>query len=300
MVGATASGKTDLSLKLAEDIFEIVSADSVQVYKYLDVGSGKPEKKYLKKIKHHLIDVVDPDYWFTAGDFCRRASQACKEISQTNKIPMFVGGTGLYLDSFFDGLSEIPVVRDSVREGLKLEIESRGLNALYQELLLHDPEFAVNIHPNDKQRIMRGLEVFRGFKKPISSFYGKVKACTSGELLFMGLYMERSELNKRIEDRVDRMIASGLEEEVLALRDKGYGPELNSMKSIGYAQINEYIDGGIDLNSAIDSMKTNTKKYAKRQLTWFKRNKKIKWFEVGNYIQIRDLVYSWIDKRGEK
>jgi tRNA dimethylallyltransferase len=297
LVGPTAVGKTELSLMIAGEYFEIVSADSVQVYKYLDIGSGKPTDKQRKLIKHYLIDVVNPDYQFTAGDYCAITKSACDDIEKKNRFPLFVGGTGLYIDSFLKGLSDIPPVDESIREVLFREVKAQGLRTLYQELLANDADFAIKIHPHDKQRIVRGLEVFRGTGKPISSFYRARKGHESPDTLYIGLMMERHSLKRAIDERVKGMMASGLIDEVIALREMGYGPELNSMKSIGYLQINDYINGRLKLNEAVEQIKVETKKYAKRQMTWFSKNKRIRWFKNSDFEKIQLCINQWLVKQ---
>ncbi|MDY6968790.1 MAG: tRNA (adenosine(37)-N6)-dimethylallyltransferase MiaA [Spirochaetota bacterium] len=294
LVGPTGVGKTDLSLEIVEGQFEIVSSDSVQIYRFLDIGSGKPTIKQRNLVKHHLIDIVDPNYWFNAGDFCRFALEATKTIYAQRKIPLFVGGTPFYIDSFFKGLSFIPSIDNSIKEQLILELEERGLHSLYSELVRCDKLFADKIHPNDKQRILRGLEVFRGTGRPISSFYNEKNANESEDTLYIGLYMERDLLKKRIEKRVDSMICSGFIDEVINLRKMGFGPELKSMRSIGYLEFNKYIDRKMSLEDATETMKTETKRYAKRQMTWFQRNKKIHWFSGLETNKIRNLITEWI------
>lgn len=284
-------------MRIAARFFEIVSADSVQVYRYLNIGSGKPTEKQRNLVKHYLIDIVNPDYQFTAGDYCEAAVRACDAIVKKNKFPLFVGGTGLYIDSFFKGLSEIPAVDGSIRDELFKEMKTQGLSSLYQELLSNDTDFAVKIHPHDKQRILRGLEVYRGTGKPITSFYKARRGHESPHTLYIGLMMERDSLKKEIDKRVDRMTASGLIDEVVALRGIGYGPELNSMKSIGYLQINSYLDGGLKLNEAIEQIKAETKKYAKRQMTWFSKNEKIKWFQNSEFDKIQNCINQWLETK---
>lgn len=284
-------------MRIAAQYFEIISADSVQVYRYLNIGSGKPTEKQRNLVKHYLIDVVNPDYQFTAGDYCEAAGRACDAIAKKNKFPLFVGGTGLYIDSFFQGLSEIPAVDESVRIELVREMKTRGLCSLYQELLSNDADFALNVHPHDKQRILRGLEVYRGTGRPITSFYKSREGLESPQTLYIGLMMERDSLREEIDKRVDRMIASGLIDEVTALRKIGYGPELNSMKSIGYLQINNYLDGELKLNEAIEQIKIETRKYAKRQMTWFSKNEKIKWFQNSEFDKIQNCINQWLENK---
>ncbi|MBP7737898.1 MAG: tRNA (adenosine(37)-N6)-dimethylallyltransferase MiaA [Spirochaetes bacterium] len=297
-MGPTAVGKTGVSLAVAGDEFEIISADSVQVYRYLDIGSGKPDRADRERVPHHVIDCVEPDVPFTAGDFCREARKAVDTIVSRGMKPLIVGGTGLYIDSYFQGLSEIPEIPPDVREAVRREAEERGLQALHDELVRVDPAFGTRIHPNDRQRITRGLEVYRGTGMPLSSYYGSKCRYGSDDTLFIGLTADRAELQKRIDDRVDSMMERGLVEEVRSLRERGFGPGLKSMKSIGYAEINGYIDGAMGLGEAVGSIKTATRQYAKRQMTWFGRNGRIRWFGPGEISKVEELLRRWL--RGEE
>ncbi len=289
-------GKSDLALRLAGESFQIVSADSVQVYRYMDIGSGKPSQSDRARIQHYLIDIVDPDHSFTAGEYCSCADGVVKEITGLGKLPFFTGGTGLYIDSFFKGLSDIPDVDISVRKVLCDEMESRGLSVLYSELIEKDPVFGAHIHQNDRQRILRGLEIFRGTGRPISSYYNTATPRESEKTLYIGLTIERDQLKKRINARVDMMIRQGLIDEVHELRRLGYSPSLKSMKSIGYAEINDYLDGVTSLDGAVDLIKINTGKYSKRQMTWFRKNKKIVWFGPDQVDSIRDVIDIWMNR----
>ena len=260
----------------------------------MDIGSSKPDIQERKVIKHHLIDIVDPDYNFTAGDFCRQAKESCDQILKKNKYPLFVGGTPFYIDSFFQGLSEIPEINDSIKQQLKFELDKYGLPALYDELRRHDEIFSKKIHFNDKQRILRGLEVYRGTGKPLSYFFNNKISYESHETVYIGLDLDREILKKRIDQRVDHMIQSGLLDEVISLRKTGYGSGLKSMQSIGYLEINQYLDGELDLNDAVEKIKTETKKYAKRQMTWFRRNKKILWIGNTDIKKLKDILDEFV------
>lgn len=295
LVGPTAVGKTAVSLEVAGDNFEIVSADSVQVYRYLDIGSGKPGPSDRERVRHYVIDCIEPDVPFTAGGFCREARAAVDAIISRGKKPMIVGGTGLYIDSFFQGLSEIPEISLDVRESVKQDAAARGLRALHDELVRIDPAFGTRIHPNDKQRITRGIEVFRGTGRPLSSYYDSKQRYGSDDALFIGIHDDRALLQKRIDGRVDRMIERGFVDEVRSLRERGFGPELKSMKSIGYAELNEYIDGLMGLDEAVMAIKTVTRQYAKRQMTWFRRNDRVNWFGHGDVKKIEELLQRWLD-----
>lgn len=291
-MGPTASGKTDLAVGLAGDIFEIVSADSVQVYRRLDIGSGKPTPAQRAAVRHHLIDIVDPDRQFTAGDFCGEAFRAVEEVMRRGKLPLFVGGTGLYIDSLFGGLSGIPRVDPALSREVREELDRKGPAEMFEQLTRVDPAFAARIHPNDRQRIARGLEVFRGTGRPLSGFFGERAGAASEETVFIGLNPPKAVLHERIERRLDVMMANGFLEEVRSLRRSGYGPALGSMKSIGYRELNLYLDGVVSLDEAVHTAKLETKRYAKRQLTWFRRNGRITWFEHFQVEKIEKLLYT--------
>lgn len=291
-MGPTASGKTDLAVGLAGDIFEIVSADSVQVYRRLDIGSGKPTPAQRAAVRHHLIDIVDPDRQFTAGDFCGEAFRAVEEVMRRGKLPLFVGGTGLYIDSLFGGLSGIPRVDPALSREVRDELDRKGSAEMFEQLARVDPAFAARIHPNDRQRIARGLEVFRGTGRPLSGFFGDRAGAASEETVFIGLNPPKAVLHERIERRLDVMMANGFLEEVRSLRRSGYGPALGSMKSIGYRELNLYLDGVVSLDEAVHTAKLETKRYAKRQLTWFRRNGRITWFEHFQVEKIEKLLYT--------
>ena len=280
-----------LSLKISGENFQIISCDSVQIYRYLDIGSCKPSLKQRESVRHYLVDIVDPDCRFTAGDFCREAVSACREIVQDNRLPLFVGGCAFYANAFFQGLSEIPHVGAPVREKLKEELKTLGLPSLYRELRECDGVFAGNIHENDKQRVLRGLEVYRETGKPLSSFFINRKGNESSETIFIGIRVDREDLKERINCRIDGMMRDGFIEEVEGLRKRGYGPELNSMKSIGYGELNDYLDHKTTLEDAVQKIKTETRRYAKRQMTWYKRNRRINWFGADETGKIKELLY---------
>lgn len=262
------------------------------MYRYLNIGSGKPGRDVRESVRHYCINIVDPDYPFTAGDFCREARSAGERIERDGRIPLFVGGTGLYIDSFFDGLSDIPPVDLSVRRRLLEELDERGLEHLYEVLREADPVFAGSIHRNDRQRIIRGLEVFRGTGEPLSSYFGAKQGYGSPRTVYIGLYDRMEVLRERIDRRVERMMETGFFDEVVALRAMGYGPHLKSMKSIGYHEINLCLDRGADIPETVAQIKANTKKYAKRQMTWFRKNSKIEWFRLAE----KDKIVHYIQR----
>lgn len=262
----------------------------------MDIGSSKPSLAEMKGVKHYLIDIVDPDYHFTAGDYCLRASDAFREITGRGKTPLIVGGTGFYINSFCDGINEVPDIDVSVRDQVALEYDDGYHELLYKELHAVDPEFASKVHINDRQRIIRGISVFRGTGNPLSYYFGVKKKEKFFDTLFIGLYIDKVELYERIDLRVDLMVKKGLVEEVERLRGMGYSSSLNSMQSIGYSEINKYIDGLITLDDAAGEIKSNTKRYAKKQMTWFKKNKSVIWFNPGEIKKIPDIIKNWLNK----
>ncbi|MCX8122850.1 MAG: tRNA (adenosine(37)-N6)-dimethylallyltransferase MiaA [Spirochaetes bacterium] len=293
LVGPTASGKTRISLEIAHDVFEIISVDSAQVYKYMDIGTGKVAPYYRSLITHYCIDIVNPDYWFTAGDFCREAENALEKVRQHNKLPLFVGGTGLYFQAFLYGLAQLPKIDATIKKQLHEELQQKGLEALYTELLQHDPQWAHRIHPNDTQRILRGLEVFRATGIPLSKFLQSEHKKSNLEILMIALDVERDELYLRIERRVDEMISNGFVEEVKNLRAMGYTEKFNSQKAIGYLQLHKVLQNELELEEAIKLIKQETKHYAKRQITWFKRYNPL-WVSPNNIKKIREIITQWL------
>ncbi len=211
-----------------------------------------------------------------------------------------MGGTGFYIDSLFKGLSAIPDIDPFLREAITADMAMRGIRAMYDELLEADRDFARSIHPNDRQRIIRGLEVFRGTGKPLSAYYLEKTGYESDDTLYVGLQEERDVLAERIGLRVDHMMERGFLREVENLRSMGYGPGLKSMKSIGYAELNEFLDGRRDYDSAVEEIKIETRRYAKRQITWFRRNKRINWFKNDRKNDIIQLVDNWLNKHKNK
>ncbi len=261
----------------------------------MNIGSSKPSQTEMNVVRHHLIDIVNPDYHFTAGDFCLKASAVSEDISGRGKLPLIVGGTGFYIDSLCYGIDEIPDIDQSVTNAAAFEYDGGGSDLLYDELLKADPEFASKVHKNDRQRIIRGVSVFRGTGRSISSYFSDRKNNKNFDTLFIGLYIDKEHLLKRIDTRVDLMIKKGLVEEVSNLRSMGYSSSLNSMQSIGYAEMNRFIDGEISLETAIDDIKKNTKKYAKKQMTWFKKNKSVIWFSPDEIKKIPDILKNWLN-----
>ena len=267
--GPTASGKTDLAMKLAESFsMEIVNADSMQVYRRFDIGTAKPSPEERKKIPHHLIDVAEPDEPYNAGRYVEEASAAIVDIASRGKTPLVVGGTGMYLRALLRGLDSAPS-DPVVRAELDRRWEEEGGHALHAELSRIDPETASRVHFADRHRVVRALEIVAVSGVPA----GRKRCAWSSavkryESCFLALWPDRKELYQRIDIRAERMFQAGLVDEVLELLESGYGRDLKPMQSLGYRQAVAHLLDGLPLAEAIELTKRNTRKYAKRQLTW--------------------------------
>jgi tRNA dimethylallyltransferase len=281
LVGPTAVGKTGISHKLVEKFpFEIVSCDSMQVYRGMDIGTAKPSPGEIKKYHYHMMDVVSPDYHYSAGEYARDGGKTIKGIVNRSKIPLIVGGSGLYLDALIYGISSMPEADLNLRKKMQKEADEKGSSFLYERLKKVDPESAEKIHPNDSKRIIRALEVYHLTGIPISKIQQREKATKKYRHLIIGLNRKRDELYKRVELRVDKMFDDGLVEEVKILLKQGYNPELSSFQALGYKEIVDYLNGKCSLEGTKEKIKKNTRNFAKRQLTYFRKNKDIKWFNL--------------------
>ncbi len=282
ILGPTAVGKSKLGIQVAREIGgEIVNADSLQVYKYLDVGTAKSSKKEQEEVPHHLIDIVDPDREFNAGIYRKAAGEAIEKLHKKGSRIILVGGTYLYvrvlLYGLIDGISANREIRDELR-GLKSEF---GVSHVYGKLKLLDPDAANRIHPNDYVRIERALEAYYITGAKISELQGKHGFREDVyEVLKIGISVEREILRKKIDERVNSMTEEGLVNEVKKLREMGFGKGLKPMHSIGYSQINQYLDGEVTFDKAIELIKRDTKRLAKRQMTWLRRDKDIHWYQI--------------------
>lgn len=297
IAGPTAVGKTRIAIELAKELNgEIVSADSRQIYKGMDIGTVKPLKDEQAAVKHHMLNVVNPDEPFSAGEYKRSAEKIIENIWQRNRLPIIAGGTGLYIRAVIDGLWEGPKADKELRDKLKNEEDIFGNGYLYNKLKEIDPETAEKTKPNDLVRIIRSLEVYYKEEKPISHFH-KIHGFEEKNynVIIIGLTMDRKRLYKRIEERVDGMIKSGLIDEVKTLLKKGYDENISSMTGVGCRQVIGYLKGNYNLEEAVRLIKRDTKRYAKRQYTWFNKDKRIEWFNIDD-IDIKDLASS-IKKR---
>ncbi|MFZ5515385.1 MAG: tRNA (adenosine(37)-N6)-dimethylallyltransferase MiaA [Candidatus Zhuqueibacterota bacterium] len=292
IVGPTAVGKTGFSLQLAAQFesVEIISADSRQVYKLMDIGTAKPLLSERAQIVHHFIDCKLPDEYFSAGQFGNEARRVIDALFAGRKTPMVVGGSGLYIRALVDGLFERQVSSDVVKRQLKNEIREKGLPALYERLQAIDAASARQIHPNDGHRIVRALEVYELTGTPISEFYKNSTEPISFQPVFIGLNRRREELYRIIEERVDAMIRMGLVEEVAQLQQAGFGSNLNSMQTVGYREVFDYLEGRCDSDDMVRLIKQRTRNYAKRQLTWFRNDPRIKWFDIDTSEEPRRLM----------
>jgi tRNA dimethylallyltransferase len=290
--GPTGVGKTELSLGIAEKFkAEIISMDSMQIYKYMDIGTAKPTQEERCRIRHHLVDYVEPSEAYHVSRFVNDARQAIADISKRGLIPMLVGGTGLYMRGLLEGVFEMPAIPPDITARVRSDMANLGNAALYEELKDCDPQSAARIHPNDSQRLARGLEIYRATGISWSDHLARQRK-KSGEFeaIKIGLRRNRDELYQRINTRVDMMIDQGLLAEVEHLLAMGYGPELGAMQSIGYRHMVQYIQGEWSWQEAVTLLARDTRHYAKRQFTWFGRDQAIHWFHPDDRQDIEELL----------
>ncbi len=298
IIGPTAAGKSSLAVDLASRFGgEIISADSVQVYRFLDIGTAKPSPADRRGIPHHLIDFLNPDEDYSAALFREQADNIIRCL-HTGRIPVFVvGGTGLYLKALTRGLFHGPSADPRLRQEFQETAEKRGSPFLHEKLREIDPAAAARISPQDALRIIRALEVFALTRTPISGFQGEHRFGDHPyEILKIGLWVTREDLYRRIELRVERMIQTGWVGEVRSVLNKGYSPQAKPLQSLGYKHIVSHLSGAMPLEEAIPLIKQNTRRYAKRQLTWFKADPRINWFseDEKNYRLMFDCVEEFL------
>jgi len=282
ILGPTASGKTKVSLEIADILKgEIISADSRQIYRFMDIGTAKPSLEERKKVPHHLIDIVNPDDYFSAADYSTKAREAVKDVLSRGKEPIVVGGSGLYLRALFKGFFKGPGKDEKVRSKLKERAERFGVDSLYNDLEKKDPEAAKKIGPHNLVRIIRALEVYELTGKKISELQKKGEYPPEEyDFVKIGLELDREQLYQRIEQRVEQMIKAGLVDEVKSLKEKGYDLRFAPLKTFGYKEIFQYQNGEISLEQAKGKIKLETRHYAKRQITWFKKEEGICWLDA--------------------
>lgn len=293
IVGPTASGKTAVSIEIAKRLGgEIVSCDSMQIYRRMDIGTAKPTKEEMCGIPHHLIDAVEPDAPFSCAEYVSLAGEAVKDIAARQKCPILCGGTGLYLDRFLCGEMEETHADEDLRASLFQYAEENGAHALHERLRAVDPESADAIHPNNVKRVVRALEIFEQTGIPKSEFDRRSQAVESPyDAVVIGLHYPRREvLYERINRRVDMMLADGLLEETRRLLDEGvFARNQTAAQAIGYKELLGYFDGNETLAEAAENLKTATRRYAKRQLTWFSAKPYVKWVEMEKDGSLRSL-----------
>ncbi|MES1241288.1 MAG: tRNA (adenosine(37)-N6)-dimethylallyltransferase MiaA [Acidobacteriota bacterium] len=285
IVGATATGKSALALALAQELDgEIVNADALQVYRGFDIGTAKPGPEERARVPHHLIDILDAAERWSAGEFARRARQAIGEIEERGRTPIVVGGSGLYLRALFEGISPVPPGDPEVRSALRERLAREGLEPLAAELARADPATAERLAPGDTQRVLRALEVVRVSGRPLSSWiaeqpFGSQRIAVKR----LGLTLPRVLLYDRIADRVVRMMENGWVEEVARLLARGLDPGLPAFQAIGYRQVVRHLEGEWSLDEAIADTVKATRRFAKRQETWFRREPDVIWFAAQDF-----------------
>ena len=291
ITGPTCSGKTEVGILLAQKLHsEIISADSRQFYKLLDIGTAKPTFEDLKLIKHHFMSFLEPDKEYNVSKFESDALKILNELIERDKIPIVVGGSGLYIKALTEGIFNSVDVDDEYREELKEKREKFGNEYLYEELKKVDLQSASKMLPQNWKRVIRALEVFHVTGEPIWKIQDSYERKTDYKFILFGLNWEREKLYRNIENRVDKMIETGFVDEVKNILAFGYSKELNALNTVGYKEILSYLENEITLERAIELIKRNTRRYAKRQMTWFKKTKNINWLACDENTTSEQLV----------
>jgi tRNA dimethylallyltransferase len=290
IVGPTASGKTSLSLEIAKkEHVEIVSADSRQIYKYLTLGTAKPTDYELRQAPHHFIDIYSPEREYNAGEYGRDARKVIDQLFEAKKFPLVVGGSGFYIKALVEGFSPSLERNDLIRDSLEKRFEKEGAKSLYKQLQYVDPESAESIHMNNRQRLIRALEVYLITGKKASEIRKKKAEPANFIPVYVGLNWERAKLYERINQRVLWMFDEGLVPEVAILKRKGFDEKLNSLQTVGYKEVFQYFDGHLTYDELITLIQRNSRHYAKRQMTWFQNSVNTKWFDIDSDTNLSDL-----------
>ena len=291
IVGPTASGKTETGLKLAEKLqSEIISADSRQIFKFLSIGTAKPTREELKKIKHHFVDFLNPDEYFNAAMFEREALKIIEQLFNQGKTPIVVGGSGLYIRALIDGIIDKGELNIPLRNQLLRERKEFGNEFIYNKLKALDPKAAATMLPQNWKRVIRAIEVFEETGKSIIEIQKEYSRKVDFDFRQFGLLWKREKLYERIEKRVDSMIENNLVSEVKDVLKRGFSPQLNSLNTVGYKEIIAYLNGEYPLERAVELIKRNTRRFAKRQITWFKRDERIDWIQMEENTILEDVV----------
>ncbi len=294
ITGPTAAGKTECAIDLALSFNgEIVNCDSRQIYKYMNIGTAKPDRRQLNSVRHFMIDIVEPSVRFSSADYVVMADTCIHEIGYAGRIPFIVGGTGFYIKALLHGLAPIPSIDDEIRNSIREQQKIYGNDILYERLKQLDPVDAIHIKRNDSYRLIRALEVFTATGKPLFDYLEKHRF---SKIRYSYIYIVLHNSDKQdyleiINKRVDKMISDGLIDEVKLLIDKGYSPDLPAMKTVGYKEIIDYLNKKTDLNTAVELIKRHTKAYAKRQVTWFKGIKDALWIDMNDRNnELREII----------
>ena len=293
IAGPTAVGKTEISIKLAKEINgEIISCDSMQIYKDMDIGSAKISKDEMDGVRHYLIDIIEPNEEFSVAAFKENAENIIEDIYKREKVPMVVGGTGLYINSLIFNYSFGDTSKDEeYRKELEKVANEKGKDYVHNMLKDIDVESYKKLYPNDLKRVIRALEVYKVTGKTMSKYLSEQKIYDIPyNVHYYVLNMNRENLYERINKRVDIMMEKGLLNEVKELKDKGYTKDMQSMKGIGYKELLLYLDGEISLECAVDMIKQFSRNYAKRQLTWFRKDKRVVWIDKDNFTNDEEIV----------
>ena len=295
--GPTGIGKTGFAIELAQKFKgEIIGADSMQIYRTMDIGTAKPTPVEQSTVRHHMVDIVDPEEPFDAEKYAAMAFQKVSDLSARGTIPFVVGGTGLYIKSLVFGLFDADPADPVIRNQLKAEAEEKGSPFLHQRLGNCDPETAGKLHANDTYRIIRALEVYEITGVPISEYHHRHRFNSRRlDTLTLGLQMDRERLYERIDARVDAMIQAGLLDEVRGLLTAGYSQTLKSMQSIGYRHMVEFLEGHLDWEETVRTLKRDTRRYAKRQVTWFKADPDMMWVSPEDIRQAEQAINRFLD-----
>jgi tRNA dimethylallyltransferase len=281
IVGPTCSGKTGIGIELAKLVGgEIISADARQIFRLINIGTAKPTPEELSEIPHHLVDILSLDEEMNAGTFAELAGEIISDIFSRKCVPVIVGGSGLYLRALIDGLFDAPEIEAGIRVKLRNRFDSEGAEPLLDELKRVDPEAARNMIPQNYKRILRALEVYYSSGNRISELRRQRASSANFETVQFGIYLDRKLLYRRIEKRVDQMIANGLVDEVKEILERGFDPRLNSLQTVGYREVIRFLQAKINFEDMVSLIKMNTRRYAKRQMTWFNKDKRIIWINA--------------------
>lgn len=290
IAGPTGSGKTKVSIELAKKInSEIISADSRQIYMHLDIGTAKPSNEDLETVKHHFINYLYPDENYNVSRFENNALEVVEKLFNNNKIPIVAGGSGLYIHAIVDGIFDAVDADDEFRQEFNLKREKFGNEYWYEELKKLDPQSASEMLPQNWKRVMRALEVYHLSGQPIWKFQRDYKRETNINFIQFGIEWPREILYDNINNRVVTMISNGLVDEVKSILNAGYNSNLNSLNTVGYKEIISYLQNEISLDRAVELIKRNTRHYAKRQLTWFRKDKRIHWIKIQSGEQLKEI-----------